>query len=190
LIFLPTSRESADRSAQGIGCCGRPVPSLRGFPICTFLGQSERWSGWDGAAPPPSEVVPRRRLLHPQWKQCTGAGPSCQTAIRGSPIGRDSSHVQGAGRRAAFGMSVPAWPDPLRKARAPFVRSLHTHPSPRQTGCCKGRPSAVKAHARLKSRAPLKPGAPARGAGSIQATDGCAECSCPRSTGFPAVKSR
>ena len=26
----------------------------------------ERWSGWDGAAPPPLEGEPRRRLLHPQ----------------------------------------------------------------------------------------------------------------------------
>jgi hypothetical protein len=29
----------------------------------------ERWSGWDGAAPPPFGGEPRRRLLHPQYVQ-------------------------------------------------------------------------------------------------------------------------
>jgi hypothetical protein len=29
----------------------------------------ERWSGWDGAAPPPFECEPRRCLLHLQYIQ-------------------------------------------------------------------------------------------------------------------------
>jgi hypothetical protein len=29
----------------------------------------EKWSGWDGAAPPPFEGEPRRCLLHPQYIQ-------------------------------------------------------------------------------------------------------------------------
>ena len=66
---------------------------------------------------------------------------------------------------------------------------------PRQTGCCKGRPGVVKAHTRLKSRVPMDPARlrealdRSRHMSGRSGRDaaGRAACSCPRSTGLPAL---
>jgi hypothetical protein len=43
--------------------------SLEAHYSTVGVTMEERWSGWDGAAPPPFEGEPRRCLLHPQYIQ-------------------------------------------------------------------------------------------------------------------------
>ena len=43
-----------------------PIDVERGVTDLAQPRRLELWSGWDGAAPPPVEGEPRRRLLHPQ----------------------------------------------------------------------------------------------------------------------------
>jgi hypothetical protein len=40
--------------------------SLEAHYSTVGVNMEEKWSGWDGAAPPPFEGEPRRCLLHPQ----------------------------------------------------------------------------------------------------------------------------